>query len=356
MRQVHDPERPAFEAFVRASPGGGILQSWAWGQLRGRQAWDPVRLLARDGRGAVCGTASVLCRALPVGGTILYLPRGPVLDYRDDRVLDAMTSALLRLGRQRHAVLCKIDPPVSPPDPQVLRALTRRGFVVGHRRGRFGGMQPRRNVIVPLAGGTEAVLGRLHAKTRYNIRLAGKRGVTVRRAGRPDLPRFHELLMTTCARDGFGERALPYFFQVWDALAPGGHIELHIASCAGQDLAAGILFTFGDKATYAYGASSDAQREHMAPYAVQWTMICRAIEHGCGSYDMTGVPENLVEGEPGYGLYRFKRGFWPEVSDFLGELDLPIHPVLYRIWNVAEPAYWGGQVLATRTRRALVRA
>jgi len=74
---------------------------------------------------------------------------------------------------------------------------------------------------------------------------------------------------------------------------------------------------------------------------------------GCRSYDMTGVPQNLREGEPGYGLYRFKRGFWPELTVFQGELDLPLRPALYRIWNVAEPAYWGGHVLAGRARRAL---
>ena len=353
VREIGPAEQGAFEAFVAAHPSGNLLQSWAWGELRARQRWQAIRLLARDGAGHPCGAASVLCRELPIGGSILYLPRGPVLDFRDDHVLDAMVAALHRCGQRQRAVLCKIDPYLTPPDPTVARALAARGFVVGHRRGRFEGMQPRLNVIVPLRGGPDEVLGRFHPKTRYNIRLAAKRGVTVRRGDRADLPLFHRLLMTTCARNGFAERQLPYFLEVWDALAPAGHIEVYVAEFAGEALAAAILFTFGAKAVYAYGASADVRRELMAPYAVQWAMIRRALELGCTSYDMTGVPRHPQEGEPASGLYRFKRGFWPEISEFLGERDLPLQPSLYRLWCVIEPAYWGGQVWLKRTLRRL---
>ncbi len=355
VRAAGPADRAAYESWVGGHPAGNILQSWVWGDLRSGQRWRAVRLVGEDAAGRIRAAASVLCRDLPVGGRILYLPRGPVLDYTDTPALDAMAAALSRLGHRESAVLCKIDPPVSPPDLAVLRALRRRGFVAGHRRGRFGGLQPRLNVIVPLEGGAEAVLGRCHSKTRYNIRLAGRRGVTVRRGGRADLAGFHRLLMETCARDGFGERTLPYFLQVWDALAPGGHIELHVAAEGGQDLAAAILFLYGDKATYAYGASSGERRDLMAPYAVQWSMLQRACEARCRTYDMTGVPARLREGENGYGLYRFKRGFWPEPTEFLGEMDLPVQPALYRLWRIAEPAYWGGQVLARRAARPLRR-
>ena len=333
-----------FDAFMAGHPQGGVLQSWQWGELRRHQHWEPFRLLALDADGVPCGGASVLCRPLPIGGSLLYVARGPVLDYRDGRTLDALVSALRRLGVACRAVLCKIDPPVAPPDPLIARALRSRGFTVGHRRGRFGGMQPLRNVIVPLDGGADAVLARCHAKTRYNIRLAARREVTVRQGRREDLPAFHRLLMITCDRNGFAERSLPYFQQVWDALARAGMIELHLAEFQGEPLAAGILFALGRHAIYAYGASADTHREVMAPYAVQWSMMRSACARGCLRYDMTGVPLKLEEGEPAYGLYRFKRGFWPEITEFLGEMDLPLQPALYRLWQVAEPAWWGGQV------------
>ncbi len=353
VSEVGPGERPVFDAFVGHHPAGSVLQSWTWGELRGAQHWDAHRLLALDGAGAPCGAALALCRQLPIGGSLLYLARGPVLDYRDGRVLDAMVAGLRRLGGRYHAILCKIDPPVTPPDPVVGRALRARGFIVGHRRGRFGGLQPRRNVIVPLDGGAEAVLARCHGKTRYNIRLAVRRGVTVRRGGREDLATFHRLLMRTCARNGFAERTLPYFQQVWDHLAAQDMAELHLAELEGEAVAAGMLFCFGRHAVYAYGASGDAHREAMAPYAVQWSMIQRACARGCLTYDMTGVPMKLEEGEPAYGLYRFKRGFWPEITEFQGEMDLPLQPSLYRLWRLAEPAWWGGQVWVRQRLRSV---
>ena len=349
IRSAELGDRRAYDRFVANHPTGNVLQSWAWGELRSRQRWSVIRLLATTATGQIRGAASVLCRQLPVGGSILYLPRGPVLDFTDHRILEAMVTALRLVGTEQRAVFCKIDPYITPPDPLVMRALRARGFVIGHRRGHFDGMQPRFNVIVPLRGGADAVLARCHSKTRYNIRLASKRGVVVRRAGRPDLAIFHRLLLSTCARDGFAERDLCYFQQLWDALTTGGHIELYIASYQGEDIAAGVLTLCGKKAVYAYGASADTHREVMGPYAVQWAMMKRACHLGCTSYDMTGVPKEIREGEPGYGLYRFKRGFWPEVAEFVGEWDLPLHPALYRAWNLVEPAYWGTKVWARHT-------
>lgn len=353
VREATNRDKECFDHFVDTHPSGSVLQSWAWGELRRHQHWTAIRLLAENRAGNVCGAASVLCRSLPAGGSVLYLPRGPVLDFRDPLVLDRMTDALRRLGERHHAVLCKVDPYVTPPDASVRRALLLRGYTVGHRRGRFDGMQPRFNIVVPLDGGPEAVLARCHHKTRYNIRLASKRGVTVERGDRRDLSIFHRLLMITCARDGFRERTLPYFQQVWDALSPDDRVELHLARYQGQVLAAAILLVGGRKAVYAYGASANEHRELMASYALQWAMISRACARDCCSYDMTGIPKHLQEGMPGHGLYRFKRGFWPEVSEFTGEWDLPLHPGLYRLWNIVEPTYWGSQVFVRRAIQAI---
>jgi peptidoglycan pentaglycine glycine transferase (the first glycine) len=353
-RQVGEGERRRFDAFVAEHPTGGVLQSWAWGDIRKRQGWDAVRLAVEDQGGGVRGAASVLVRELPLGGSILYLPRGPVLDYTDAPALDAMASALRRLAEKRHGILVKVDPYVTPPDPRVRGALLRLGFRVGHRRGRFDGLQPRFCCIVDLAGGADAILARLHSKTRYNIRLAARRGVTVERCGRDKLPLFYRLLMETCERDGFRERAYRYFEQVWDGLAPGGHIHLFVASAQGRDLAAAVVITFGRKAVYLYGASSGELRQFMAPYAVQWSAIRFCMEQGCTTYDMTGVPKRLEPGEHGYGLWRFKRGFCGnQPAEFLGEYDMPVNPLLWRLWTLAEPAYWGSRVRLEVLRRRL---
>jgi peptidoglycan pentaglycine glycine transferase (the first glycine) len=357
------PDTPAtrarWHAFVAHHPHGSLLQSWEWGEVRARQRWQPFRLAVEDGEERLRAAASVLCRQLPapLGGCLLYLPQGPVLDYGDAAALDAVTAGLRALGRRLGAIAVKIDPHVAPANPALHRALLGRGYRVGHRRGRFEGTQPRHRVVVPLPadGDAERLLASFHPKTRYNIRLAERRGVVVTRHGRERLADFHRLLQVTCARDGFAERALPYFEQVWDGLAPAGLIHLFFAAHAGTDLAAGILTTYGHEAVYAWGASANERRNLMAPYAVQWAMMRFALARGCRRYDMTGVPAALREDAPGYGLYRFKRGFHDQVTVLQGEYDLPLRPLPYEIWLRAEPLWWRSQVVAGRLLRRLRR-
>ncbi len=352
-RVVTDPaERGRWDAFVGAHPAGNLLQSWEWGEIRARQRWRPHRLALEDAAGHLCGAASVLERRLPAGGCLLYLPEGPVIDFEDGRALDAVTRGLRRLGAQRGAISAKIDPHVTPPSPRLHRALRLRGYRIGHRRGRFEGTQPRHRVIVPLpAGGdAEALLASFHSKTRYNIRLAERRGVTVQPAGRERLADFHRMLEVTCARDGFRERELRYFEQIWDGLAPHGMIHLFFARHEGDDLAAAILTVTGREAVYGWGASSNAKRNLMAPYAVQWAMMRFAMAQGCTRYDMTGVPRDMREDAPGYGLWRFKRGFHDEVTTLQGEYDLVLRPLPYAMWRWAEPRWWRLQVALSHMR------
>jgi peptidoglycan pentaglycine glycine transferase (the first glycine) len=352
-RLLTDPdERGRWNAFVGGSETGNLLQSWEWGEIRARQRWRPYRLAVEDAAGDLRAAAGVLARRVPLLGTLLYVPAGPVLDYRDGAALDAVTLALRRLGEGLRAVSVKIDPHVTPASPSLHRALILRGYRIGHRRGRFEGTQPRHRVVVPLPadGDPERLLASFHPKTRYNIRLAERRGVTVARVGRERLGDFHRMLQVTCARDGFAERDLPYFEQVWDGLAPGGMIHLFFARHAGDDLAAAILTVLGREAVYAWGASANLKRNLMAPYAVQWAMMRFAMARGCTRYDMTGVPKDLREGAPGYGLYRFKRGFHDAIDVYQGEYDLPLRRWRHAAWLRAEPLWWRSQVALHRLR------
>ncbi|HVB08948.1 MAG TPA: peptidoglycan bridge formation glycyltransferase FemA/FemB family protein [Bacillota bacterium] len=352
-RLVTDPgERGRWNAFVGAADSGNLLQSWEWGEIRARQHWQPYRVAVEDRQGNLRAAASALARRAPLLGTLLYLPGGPVLDYSDGAALDAATRALRELGRRLGTVSVKIDPHVAPASQRLHRVLFMRGYRIGHRRGRFEGTQPRYRVVVPLpaSGDADALLASFHSKTRYNIRLAERRGVTVARVGRERLADFHRMLEVTCARDGFKERNSRYFEQVWDGLDGAGMVFLFFAQHEGDDLACAILTVIGHEAVYAWGASENLKRNLMAPYAVQWAMMRFALERGCTRYDMTGVPKDLREGVPGYGLYRFKRGFHDEVTVLQGEYDLPLRPLRYRLWLRAEPLWWRTQVAISRLR------
>jgi lipid II:glycine glycyltransferase (peptidoglycan interpeptide bridge formation enzyme) len=152
-------------------------------------------------------------------------------------------------------------------------------------------------------------------KTRYNIRLAQKKGVTVFPTN--DLDTFHQLMQVTGQRDAFGVHSLDYYRRAYDLFHPRGECELFLAKLEGEALGGLMVFARGERAWYFYGASSDRRREVMPTYLLQWEAMRWARSRGCTSYDLWGVPDTdeqaleaqFTERADGlWGVYRFKRG------------------------------------------------
>ena len=119
----------------------------------------------------------------------------------------------------------------------------------------------------------------------------------------------------------------------------GEHARLYMAFHEGQPIAGTLAIHYGDKVWYLYGASSNEHRNLMPNYLLQWSMIQWAVETGCSVYDFRGVSGDISEDNPLYGLYKFKKGFGGDFTEFVGEYDL----VLKRTaWLIAEK----GSVLA----------
>jgi len=346
------PERAEdFDRFLEASDQADILQSFAWGELKRRTGWQPIRLAALDERGRIHAAVSVLKHPFPLGGCFLYVPRGPVADYEDQRRLGAVFDALEAIARREGAVFLKVDPPIARPAAEALSFLRGRGYRRARQRRHWGGVQPVAVCRLDLRGSEEDVLARFHPKTRYNIRLAERQGVQVRQGGRDDLPLFQAILEETAARQNFGVRSLQYYLDLWDHFAPGGHMELWLGEQGGDVLAGALTAAWGPNTYYLYGGSRSLRREVMPAYAVQWQAIRRALERGAKVYDFLGVSAEMDPADPLYGLYRFKRGFRPAYVEWLGEFDLPLARGRYRIWNLAEPLYIKGMSRLHRLRR-----
>jgi peptidoglycan pentaglycine glycine transferase (the first glycine) len=181
-------------------------------------------------------------------------------------------------------------------------------------------------------------------KTRYNIRLAGRKGVTVREGDEADLPAFYHLMKVTAERDGFGIHSREYYETVHRLLVPADQGRLLLAEYEGQLLAGLVATAFGQRACYMYGASSDEHRNLMPSYLLQWEAMLWARERGCRSYDLWGVPdedEETLEAEFAqrndglWGVYRFKRGFGGRVVRTIGAWDLVYAPLRYRLYTLA---------------------
>jgi lipid II:glycine glycyltransferase (peptidoglycan interpeptide bridge formation enzyme) len=170
----------------------------------------------------------------------------------------------------------------------------------------------------------------MKSKTRYNIRLARRRGVEVRVTDEKGLEEWHRLHRETARRKGIVEESSKYFEDLFMMENPRGRIRLLQASRGGGTLAAAVIARYKDRAYYLYGASSARERRVMAPYALQWACITYAREAGCRSYDLYGIPPSNDPSHPMWGLYRFKTGFGGKIRHYRGCWDYPFDRELYK--------------------------
>lgn len=313
-------QRPAWDSYVAESPYGHILQSWEWGEIKERTGWRAQRLAICRGN-QICGGAQVLLRQLPYQlGTLAYVPKGPVINYQDPEAVTAMISGLADLATRERVISLKLEPEVLEPSP-VTAQLLDLGLVPAPP------VQMRSSIWVDLSYPEAEIMARQKQKTRYNIRLAGKKGVTVREGRIEDLDGWYEMYLATARRDGFSVHDLEYYRIVLQTLQPRDMATLLLAH-HGEDLLAGIIvFAFGRTGQYMYGASSNQKRNLMAPYLVQWEGMRWARARGAVVYDLWGIPDRLEEHEDLWGVYRHKRGYGGEIVRYIGAFDLVEAPL-----------------------------
>ncbi len=338
IKEGSESDRSRFNAFVAEFESGDLLQSYEWGDLKAKSGWKPIRAMA-ECDGHIVAAASILKRNIPrTGRSILYASRGPVLDTTDGALVKAFTEGLTSIARKHRSILLKIDPPV-PVEDEISRAnIIAAGFQPIAAAG-FGGTQPKCVMQLDLDKSEEELMRSFKEKWRYNIRLADRKGVRIREeCSREDLRVFYELLKETCERDGFLVRGYKYFEDMWDILAPSGYMKLAIAFFEDRPLSAVLIYKFGNKAWYTYGASSNQDRNVMPNHLIQWRMIRQALADGCKWYDFRGVSPKTGDGDAHLeGLNRFKEGFNPRFVEYIGEFDLVLSPSWYWAWNVARP-------------------
>lgn len=324
-----------WDRFLEDHPDAHLLQTSAWGEFKSAFGWGVERVRVGD------TGAQVLFRALPLGLSFAYLPKGPVgPDW------NALWPALDQVCRRRRAVLLKVEPDLwEPAGTAWLDRL--RGF-----RPAFDTVQPRRTIVISLEGDEDQWLASMKQKTRYNIRLAEKKDVQVSPSN--DLDAFYRLMETTGQRDGFGVHSQEYFRRVYDIFHPAGLSELLLATYQDRPLAGLMVFARGPRAWYFYGASNDEERSRMPAYLLQFEAMRWAKARGCTEYDLWGVPDAEEEAlEAGFstrsdglwGVYRFKRGFGGELLRSVGAWDKPYLPLVYPLYQAWSRRRAGSEVV-----------
>jgi len=322
-----------WDRFVVKHSDGHILQTSTWGALKAQFGWSDERVgLAREGE-LVAG-AQVLYRRLPAGlGRLAYVPKGPLVDWANEEQRAALLAALDRAAKSRRAIALTVEPDL-PDEPLHRERLCALGF----RPALFSSIQPRRTLIVDISPDEDAILAAIKSKTRYNVRLAARKGVTVREASKADLPVFHALMAATGTRGRFGVHAPAYYEAAYRLFVPQGRARLLLAEVEGEPVAALMVFALPPRAWYFYGASGDAHREKMPTYLLQWEAMRWAKSLGCTTYDLWGVPDEdevtleaeFTQRRDGlWGVYRFKRGFGGRLVRSVGAWDRVYAPLRY---------------------------
>ena len=322
---------PEYEAFVQSHPKGNFAQSYLWGKQKPMWQWDAIAVRGEDG--AIRGSLAVMTRKVPgIGRTLMYGCRGPVCDLDDRETFSQLLDGAKVLAKKYQSYVSTIDPDVPSSNTAFSSMLQSFGFRAKEGGKNFEAIQPRYVFRLNVEGKTEEeLLANFHQKWRYNIRLAERKGVTVRICGKEMVPAFSDLMLTTGVRDGFVTRKPEYFAAMLDNL--GEHARLYMAFDPNDTPIAGTLaIHYGDKVWYLYGASSNEHRNLMPNYLLQWRMIQWAVETNCRIYDFRGVSGDVSEDNPLYGLFRFKQGFGGDFTEFVGEMDLVLSPVIY--WAV----------------------
>jgi lipid II:glycine glycyltransferase (peptidoglycan interpeptide bridge formation enzyme) len=326
-----------WKEFLSECPNAHLLQTGAWGELKSNFGWQAVRMSAANG-GENWG-AQILFRKLPLGLSLAYIPKGPLLKgivrgERDKLPDQSFWEEVDQICRSKRAVFLKVEP------DYIFRENKNNetGIPAGFQES-LHAIQPMRTIIVDLIGNEEEILARMKQKTRYNIRLASKKGVKV--SPSEDLETFFELMQSTGERDQFGIHSLEYYRTAYNLFKSEGNCELLLASFEGEPIAAVMVFAAGNRCWYLYGASQSRHRERMPTYLLQWEGMKWARNASCEQYDLWGIPDydqEILEAEftsrsDGlWGVYRFKRGFGGEVTHSAGPWDRIYQPLLYNIY------------------------
>jgi lipid II:glycine glycyltransferase (peptidoglycan interpeptide bridge formation enzyme) len=338
-----------------------ILQTWHWGHVKSHFGWEPIYRVWGDDVHPDAA-ALILQRTISLGGfaaplRILYSPKGPLIrDWGNKSLVFQVLDDFRDLTRKKGAIFIKIDPDVplgtglpgmdneriDPLGEAVCQLLTSQGWGYSDEQIQF-----RNTVLIDLNPPEGEILARMKQKTRYNIRLAGRKGVAIKSCTEGDLGDLYRMYAETSLRDGFAIRDERYYRLLWGTFMrqgveategnPPPTCEPLVADIKGDPVAAVVIFRFAGKAYYMHGMSRPIHRDKMPNYLLQWEAMRRAKATGCKTYDLWGAPEAFEEDDSMWGVYRFKRGLGGEVVRTIGAYDLPTRPLFYGLYYHALP-------------------
>ncbi|MBI9105758.1 MAG: peptidoglycan bridge formation glycyltransferase FemA/FemB family protein [Spirochaetales bacterium] len=335
---------------IELEAGNNLLQSAFWGELKQAFGWQPFAFIVDS------NPLLVLVRELGGGNSLAYIPHGPAGPIQNEIGSNWKLSAMIAEGLKpllpSSCVFIRFDPPWGISVPALTdgdRSYPENTLSApGMFRKALMDIQPPSTVVLDIGRTEEELLKGMKTKTRYNIKLAAKKGVTVQTRGVEALKGWYELYRITAERDRIALHSYEYYEKIFNLAAEknrevaGSGPELRLLEAViDGTVEAGIIISFQGaagrrRATYLYGASSNNKRNLMPSYALQWEAIRQAAAAGCSDYDFFGIPPADDPEHPMHGLYRFKTGFGGQILHRPGCWDYPLRKVRYNAFRSAE--------------------
>ncbi|MFA6304598.1 MAG: peptidoglycan bridge formation glycyltransferase FemA/FemB family protein [Patescibacteria group bacterium] len=320
--------------FVATQPHSQLLQSYSWGEFNKTLDHHLWRLGIFNNE-QIVACATIINNKLPLQKSYLYCPRGPIFSQELNeakketalKLIFSKTRDITIATRKSEEIFFRFEPIFELQNSKIAPS-----EVEGSRLIKTKSIQPPNTLILDLSQSTESLLASFHSKTRYNIKLAEKHGLTISKLTADDFTKCWPLFKQTSERDTFGLHSQSYY-QTMLTTVP--EVELWVARNQNNAIIAANLMSFyGDTVTYLHGASDYQNRNLMAPYLLHWTLIQEAQSRGFKYYDWHGIAPESETNHPWAGVTRFKKGFGGEPTTYAGTYDFIYETGWYKLYKV----------------------
>ncbi len=327
-----------YERFVENHPSGHFAQSLKYAKIR--KEWENEKIVVRDENGTIKGSMLLLIRKTRgFNSCLIYVPRGPVFDLGDKETFGKLIKEAEAIAKKRNAFMIKMDPDIENSNIEFKNMAKDNNFKVVEK------IKSIKDIMMPRfvmrmnnlrAKTEEELFESFKQKTRYNIRLATKKGVVIREGNKEDIAKLKKIMDVTGTRDNFAIPSEQEFEDMYDIMGKE-HSQILLAEYEGEPIACTFNFLYGDKVWYMYGGSLNEKRNLMGTYLLQWEGIKWAKQNNCNIYDFRGICATSMENK-NEGLYRFKEGFNPDFMEFT-EIYKIYKPFVYFMYKKVFPIY-----------------
>lgn len=315
MEIININDQKLLDDFVSSQKHSQFLQSWQWGEFQKKVSGIVWRLGARD-KGKLFACSKIIKKGLPMGKNYLYAGRGPIFrkGLWNQEAGNLLFNEIKEVAEGEATMFLRFEP---------IFSIKKINFPIIKTMD----VQPGKTWLVELDKSEVEILKAMHTKTRYNIKLAERRGVKIIESAADRFEDFWQLLCETGERDEFSTHGRSYYQAMLEC--DKNFLKLFFAEYKKKPLVAILVVFFGDTATYIHGGSSSEHREVMASHLIHWHAIKLAKKLGHKYYDLYGISEHKWP-----GVTRFKKGFGGRELIYPGTFDLVYDENWYNVYKM----------------------